>query len=359
MSQQPCDIGDADGVAMAFLEKGTKVTPLPFRQPALGDKQIRIRVTHAGLCMSDLLTSTGQWGEPYLPLVPGHEIVGIVEKVGEKVSHLHEGDKVGFGVYRDCCDACSECRTGHENMCAAKSYTYDPYSYGGYATSFQSRGDFFFKLDESFPGYAAPLFCAGTTIYNPLKQYAKPFMKVGIIGIGGLGHVAIKFANKFGCEVTAISTSPGKEQEAKSMGAHHFINSKDPESLKKHANSLDLILDTCTAVNLEQDFALVRPRGHVALVGAPNVEHDCNLNITQILMRQQELHGSEVGPRMVIEDMLEFVRLHNIVPDVDIYPFADTQSAVNSLFSGSPKWPRYRNVIETKDFFNTFTPRSN
>jgi uncharacterized zinc-type alcohol dehydrogenase-like protein len=206
-----CDLGDADSFAWAFVEKGTNVVPFPFRQPALGDKEVRIKVTHAGLCHSDIFRSTGGWGEDILfPLVTGHEIIGKVEKVGEKITHLQEGDYVGFGPFRDCCDSCFYCRSGRDNLCYDWKETYEPW-FGGYSTSFQARGDFYFKLDENMSGEHAPIFCAGATVYPPLMYYAQPTMKVGIVGVGGLGHMAIKFANKFGCEVTAISKTSQKE----------------------------------------------------------------------------------------------------------------------------------------------------
>lgn len=353
----PCDIGDADGVAMAFMNLGTTVTPLPFRHPSLLDTDVRIRITHAGLCASDLLRSQGLWGKDViLPLVPGHEIVGVVEKIGEKVTHVQVGDKVGYGVFRDCCRSCFECRTGEDNLCADLTYCYEP-NFGGYSTSFQARDDFFFKVDDTFPGEFAPIFCAGATVYAPLKKHVTPTMKVGVVGIGGLGHLGIMFANKFGCDVTAISTSPSKEAEAKEFGAHHFLNSADPEQLKKAAGKFDFILDTSIKMNFGMNFSLLKKRATCAIVGLPDEEHDNGLNMLQILMSQQKLVGSTVASRLDIEDMLNFMKLHSVKPLVDVYPFADTQSAVNSLAFGRPKPPKYRNVVETASFFKTFTPR--
>lgn len=354
----PCDIGDADGVAMAFMEMGSVVTPLPFRQPALLDDQVRIKVTHAGLCQSDLLSARGLWGPGVIyPLVPGHEIVGRVEKIGEKVTNVQVGDHVGFGVFKNSCRTCHECRTSQDNLCLNLEYTYGP-DFGGYSTSFQSTGDFFFKLDESFPGQYAPLFCAGSTVYSPIKRYVRPSMKVGVVGIGGLGHVALMFANKFGCDVTAISTSASKEAEAKEMGAHHFLNINDAEHVKKAQRSLDFIIDTSVKLNFGLNFSLLKPRGKCAIVGLPDTEHDTGLNLTQLLMNQQELIGSSVASRLEIEEMLSFIKLQNIQPLIDVYPFADTQTAVNSLAFGNPKPPKYRNVVETASFFKTFTPRA-
>ena len=350
----PCTLGDADSFAWAFLKKGTTVVPYPFRQPPVADKEVRIKVTHAGLCHSDVIRSTGGWGDNILfPIVPGHEIIGIVDKVGEKVSHLQEGDYVGFGPFRDCCDICNFCRSGRDNLCYKYAETYEPW-FGGYATSFQARGDFFFKLDESIPGEFAPIFCAGATVFPPLMYYAKPTMKVGIVGVGGLGHMAIKFANKFGCEVTAISTSPHKEEEAKGFGAHHFLNINDEVQMKKAQRSLDFVLDTSVMVNLEMNFNLLKKRSRCCMVGCPDFKHDHKLNLTQLLMNQQELSSSFVGSRLEIQEMIDFIKFNDIKPQVDVYPFEDMQKAINSLAYGDPKPPKYRNVVETASFMKTF-----
>ncbi|CAG9327757.1 unnamed protein product [Blepharisma stoltei] len=262
-SPQPCTLGDAQGVAMAFYEPGTTLSPLPFRHPELLDREIQINVTHVGCCHSDVFMATQAWfpGVHY-PLVPGHEIVGIVDKIGEKVTKYQPGDKVGFGVLRDCCeqyDSCLHCRTGNENYCPKRVGTYDPH-FGGYATSFQAKGNFFYKLDDSFPGEAAPLFCAGMTVFPPLQKDVVGGMKVGVVGIGGLGHLALKFARAMGTEVTAISTSSSKETDAKEFGAHHFINLKDEKQVKNGIGSLDYIINTATSYDIGQCCSLLKPR---------------------------------------------------------------------------------------------------
>ncbi|CAG9322725.1 unnamed protein product [Blepharisma stoltei] len=279
---QPCAIGDAHGVAMAFMNPGTTVSPLPFRHPALLDNEVRINVTHAGCCHTDIFMSTQAWFPGgCFPLVPGHEIVGVVDKVGEKVSKFQPGDKVGFGTIRDCCeeyDSCLQCRTGFDNLCPKKVTTYDPH-FGGYATSFQAKGSFFFKLDESFPGEAAPMFCAGLTVFAPLHRDVVSGMRVGVIGIGGLGHLAIKFANSMGTEVTAISTSNNKQADAREFGAHHFINLRDEAQMKNAMGSLDYIINTATSYDITQCCSLLRPRGVLHLCGAPSSNENLNFNL--------------------------------------------------------------------------------
>ena len=242
----PCDISEADAVAMAFMEPGLTLTPLPFKHSPLLPNEIWIRVTHAGLCHSDIFNADLSWSKiGYYPLVTGHEVVGIVEKVGSAVA--------------GCCDICNSCQQAYDNSCFNIKLTYKPY-FGGYATGFQTRADFFYHLRDNMPGEAAPLFCAGLTVYAPLKEYVIAGMKVGVIGIRGLGHLGLKIASKMGCEVTAISTSASKEAEARSYGAQHFLNLKDPEQVHNAANSLDFILNTTTSFKIGELMQLVKPR---------------------------------------------------------------------------------------------------
>ncbi|CAG9327734.1 unnamed protein product [Blepharisma stoltei] len=356
---KPCAIGDAHGVAMAFTEPGTTVTPFPFQHPELLDNEIRIHVTHAGLCHSDIFVSTLGWGENVnFPLVPGHEIVGVVEKVGERVSRFHVGDRVGFGVWRECCEqyeSCRECRNGFDNLCPKAKLTYDPY-FGGYATSFQAHASHFYKISDDFPGQAAPLFCAGLTVFSPLNTHMRAGMKVGVVGVGGLGHLGLKFARAMGAEVTAISTNPHKIEEAKSFGAHHFLNSRDEQQMKEAANSFDFILDTAIQINIDQDCKLIKPRGILNIVGLPDARENLNFNLFTILGKNINLTANPVGSRWEGDQMLEFCRVHDVYPLVEEYKFADCQAAVNSLAHGVPHYPKFRNVMETASFMETFTP---
>jgi len=356
---QPCDLGDAHGVAMAFMNPGLTVSPLPFRHPTLLDNEVRINVTHAGCCHSDIFVATQAWfPNGNFPLVPGHEIVGIVDKVGEKVTKVQPGDKVGFGVWRDACEnyeTCNLCRTGHENFCSKRAGTYDPH-FGGYATSFQAKGSFFYKLDESFPGQAAPLFCAGMTVFPPLHRDIVAGMKVGVVGIGGLGHLALKFANCMGAEVTAISTSNSKQADAQEFGAHHFVNLKDETQMKSAMGSLDYIINTATSYDITQCCSLLKPMGTLNLCGFPDAKDNLNFTLLPLLLNQLKVQANPVGSRLEGEEMLEFVKIHNIYPRTETYAFADTQAAVNSLAHGNPHYPNYRAVLEMGSFMQTFSP---
>ena len=358
----PCSIEEADGVAWAMTEPGTAMTQLPFKHPPLLENEVRIKVTHAGLCHSDVFVATCGWHDNVaFPCVPGHEIVGIVEKVGDRVTEFKQGERVGFGVFRDCCEncaGCEQCRVGKDNCCPELQLTYDPH-FGGYATSFQGKAKYFFHMPENVPGEAAPLFCAGLTTYAPLKRNVLPGMKVAVIGIGGLGHLAIQFANKMGCEVTAISTSPSKEEEARSFGAHHFLNSKDPEQVKNAMGTFDFLINTSTKIDLTADAVLLKKRGVYNVVGIPGKENDFNFNLMPFLFNHIEFKPSLVGSRVECVEMLEFCCLHNIFPKTEVYPFAEAQKAMNSLADGNPHYPNYRAVLETESFFKTFTPASN
>lgn len=353
----PCSIEEAQGVALAFMEPGSDLTPIPFRHPELLTNELRIKVTHTGLCHSDIFFSNESWFKGgCFPMVTGHEIIGVVEKVGSSVTEFSEGDRVGFGCQRDCCNTCNECVLGFDNTCPKKTLTYNPH-FGGYATSFQARADFFFKLPDSLPGEAAPLFCAGLTVYAPLSDYTRAGMKVGIVGIGGLGHLALKYASKMGLEVTAISTSANKEAEARSYGAHHFLNTKDADQVKNAAQSLDFILNTATSFSIASLLTLLKPRGQLHISGAPAATEELEFNLFIMLMNNLKLTSNPVGSRKQCRDMLEFSALHNILPEVEVYPFEKAQDAVNSLAKGIPHFPRYRAVLETASYFEKFTPK--
>lgn len=352
----PCSIEEAQGVAMAFMQPGTTVTPLPFRHPEVLPKELRIRVTHAGLCHSDVFSADGSWSKHGIyPMVTGHEIVGVVEQVGSAVTGFSEGDRVGFGVFRSCCDSCNQCVQGFDNCCLTKELTYQPH-FGGYATSFQARADFFYHVPSVLPGECAPLFCAGLTVYAPLSDYVNSGMKVGVLGIGGLGHLGIKMAHKMGCEVTAISTTASKEAEAKEYGAQHFLNLKDPDQVKQAAHSFDFILNTATSFNISNLLQLVRPRGQLHICGLPNVEEDLHFDLFSLLLKNIKLTANPVGSRQQGREMLDFCAQHSILPETEVYKFENAQDAVNSLAHGIPHYPKYRAVMETASYFQHFTP---
>ena len=240
-------------------------------------------------------------------------------------------------------------------MCPDRKMTYAPH-FGGYATSFQARAKFFFKMPDNLPGEFSPMFCAGITTYSPLYRDVTSNMKVGIAGIGGLGHLGIKFARAMGCEVTAFSTSANKEQEARNLGAHHFVNISDPEEVKKAANSVDVFMTTATKYNMSQDASYIRPHGFYIPLGVPPIEHDVGFHLFPFLFKNVQIRPSLTGSIRETEAMIEFASLHNLVPITEVYPFGDTQRAYDSLAHGTPHYPHFRAVVETASFFQTFTP---
>ncbi|OMJ89898.1 hypothetical protein SteCoe_7887 [Stentor coeruleus] len=350
-----CDIGDAHGVAILSKAAGLDVEYVPFRHAPLLDNEIRIRVTDSGLCQSDAFMMKNAWGISAFPLVAGHEILGIVTHIGEKVTKFQVGDRVGQEPLKDSCEHCHDCMLGFTNVCSQNRFTIGQ-EFGGFATSFQSRANNFTKIPDIIPGSAAPLMCAGTTVYSPLSRDLSPGMKVGIIGVGGLGHLGIMYANKMGCEVTAISTSLDKEAEAKSFGAHHFLVSKDLEAVKNAERTLDYILDTATVYSLDMSTTLLKPRGVVNIVGAPDDPKHHSFNAFSAVSKNLTIKGSAAGSRLETEKMIEFSARHSVYPKSEVYKFSDFNLALDSLARGIPRAPRYRAVLETASFFENFTP---
>lgn len=351
----PCDKQDAHGVAIIANCQGLETMLQPFRHPSLLDNEIRIKVTHSGLCQSDTIMLNNGWGFTAFPFVGGHEVLGVVTHVGEKVTKFQVGDRVGHGPQRECCENCFNCLTGNNNLCPSSAFTVGLH-YGGWATSFQSKANSFVRVSEKVPGTAAPLFCAGLTAYSPLSRDLVPGMKVGVVGIGGLGHLGIMIANKMGCEVTAISTSADKEPEARELGAHHFLNSRDPKALNNAANSLDYILNTATAHEFEMNFGLLNKKGVLNVVGAPHHAEPSPFYVSALIYKQLTIKASAAGSRIEMEKMMDFCTLHSIYPKTETYQFTEAQQAIDSLANSKPRAPRYRAVFDSASFFESFTP---
>jgi D-arabinose 1-dehydrogenase-like Zn-dependent alcohol dehydrogenase len=357
----PCDISEAHGVAMAVMSPGTVLTPLPFRQPELQPHEIRIRVTHCGMCHTDGSYAAMKWANiGYFPLVPGHEIVGIVDKKGEGVEGFRIGEKVGFGCYRECCQTCAECpycSVGDDNSCPLRKTTYPP-TFGGYATSFQASSAWFFHLPEEFSGLSAPLFCAGATVYEPLKLHTSPGKKVGIMGIGGLGHIGIQIASKMGCDVVAISTSDSKRGEAMELGAHSFLNTNNEAEVRANLGKLDHILVTASNFSLGKTAELLKNRGSLSVVGVPDKDYDVEMDVAKFVPGNKAIFFSAIASRANTREMIDFCLTRDIKAITELYPFAEAQRGFDSLNLGNPHFPKYRAVMEMDSFFETFTPAS-
>ncbi|KAI8605037.1 putative quinone oxidoreductase [Dissophora ornata] len=322
----------------------------------IGPKDVEIEISHCGICGSDIHTITGGWGElKNGPCIPGHEIVGKVVATGRDSYHKI-GDLVGVGAMVDACGECDECKSGFDQFCSKAAYTYNATykdgrggnTYGGYADRIRVNSEYAFKIPSQISAAeAAPLLCAGITTYAPLKQHgAGPGMRVGVIGIGGLGHLAIQWASALNCdEVVAISTSDSKREESKKLGATKFVNSTKPEDMEAAAASMDLIL--CTSFADDQDWgkllALVANHGKLVLLGLP--ESDLKIHGFSLIGRGVSIGGSLIGGRKAVQEMFDFAAEKNIRPLIEKMPMSDANAAVKHMMEGRP---RYRIVLETE-----------
>jgi uncharacterized zinc-type alcohol dehydrogenase-like protein len=324
----------------AHAKKGPLV-PFVYDPSPLGPHDVEIRVTHCGICHSDVHLVDGDWGVGTYPMVPGHEIVGTVAAAGPEVRHLQVGQRVGVGWQRGACLSCELCNAGDENLCAQSEDTCVD-DYGGFADRIRVDGRFAFALPDSLASEAAaPLLCGGVTVYAPLRRWVRPPMRVGVVGIGGLGHLALQFARAMGCEVTAVSSTPDKEPEARSFGARHFIATGEPIALRSAASTLDFVLST---VYVPQDWAgllrALRPDGVLCFVGAP--KEPLMLQVGALLVGQKTLTTSAIGGRPAMREMLDFAARHEIVAKTHVRPLAKADAAFDEVRKGRA---RYRIVL--------------
>ena len=319
---------------------GQPLEPFTYKQPRIDAHDILVSVTHCGLCHTDIQAIDNYYGITTFPFVPGHEIVGYVSAVGSAVSNLKEGDRVGIGWQGRSCEKCEWCLQGEDQLCMdiVESGTWVPY--GGFSSSVCVDSRFAYLLPDSMPSeVAAVLLCAGITVYSPLRSYAaQQGKKIGIIGVGGLGHLALQFARALNYEVTAISSSPDKKEQALAFGADHFMV-LDKVSMQRAMFSFDLLL--CTAhgkINWGYLFNIMKKNGNLILVGFPDVE----FNSTNLVARQQSITGSFLGNRKTMREMLSFAQEHNIVPKVELMPMTKVNEAIQRLKENKA---RYRIVL--------------
>jgi uncharacterized zinc-type alcohol dehydrogenase-like protein len=330
----------------AYAAQAAKQPLQPFSyEPApLGDEQIEVKISHCGICHSDIHLIDNDWGISNYPLVPGHEILGTVSKVGKGVKRFREGQLVGVGWQSGSCGNCEWCNHSLENLCAGMKSTCVT-GFGGYADFFRVDARFAVPLPEKIDlDSAAPLLCGGVTVYSPFRNYdVRPSMRVGVIGVGGLGHLALKYAAAFGCEVYAFSTSAGKEAESKQFGAHHFINTNDPDSVATVTNKLDFVLSTVSAdIDWNPYFSALRPRGKLVIVGvAPKGVPAPSL---PLILGEKVVGGSWIGSPFVIEEMLEFSQRHDIKPLIEEFPMSKVNDAIARVRSNKM---RYRVVLKS------------
>lgn len=310
---------------------------------AMKSDDVEIAVESCGLCHSDLSLYEDEWGITKFPLVAGHEVVGTVAAVGETVTHLKPGDKVGVGWFSRSCLTCDPCMHGDHNMCRTAEQIAVG-RYGGFAEKVRVQASWANKLPEDLKAEdAGPLFCGGITVFNPIVQFGvKPTDKVGVIGIGGLGHLALQFLNAWGCEVTAFTSTGAKADEARSLGAHRVVDSRDPKALEAEAGRFDFIMST-VAVDLDWSAYLnaLGPRGRLHTVGiAPS---PIGGHAFQLIGQQRSISGSPLGSPATIRDMLDFCARHSISPKVERMPMSKIGEAFQKLKDGTP---RYRIVLD-------------
>lgn len=341
--------------AYAAQNAQAKLGPITIerRDPRAND--VAIDILFCGICHSDIHTARGEWGPTPYPCVPGHEIVGRVAAVGTAVTKFKAGDLVGVGCLVDSCRTCAACNEGLEQYCDngfTGTYgmpdkiggTAHPYTLGGYSDKITVEERFVLKMPENLdPAAAAPLLCAGITTYSPLKHWnVGAGQKVGIVGLGGLGHMGVKFAHAMGAHVVMITTSPEKGSDAKKLGADEVLISKDAEAMAKHAGSFDFILNTIpVGHDVDPYMALVKRDGAMVIVGS--VEPLKALNGGPMILRRRTLAGSLIGGLPETQEMLDFCGQHNIVCDIETIDIKDVNTAYDRTVAGDIK---YRFVID-------------
>jgi len=329
--------------AYAATSPSSPLTPFTYELPPIDAEHVDIRVEYCGICHSDLSMLRNEWGFTTYPLVPGHEVVGRVEVVGSLVKNLNVGDRVGLGWFSESCMTCPQCMGGDHNLCGSGEGTIVG-RHGGFADLVRAHWAWAIKIPEALPAVSAgPLFCGGITVFSPIVEFnVRPTDRVGVIGAGGLGHLAIQFLNKWGCEVTAFSSTPDKADELTKLGAHRVVNSRDSEALKAEAGRFDFIIST-VAVPLEwmAYVAALAPKGRLHTVGA--IPEPVALEAFPLIMGQRSFSGSPLGSPATTALMLEFCARHGIAPMVEEFPLSEVNKAIDRLENGSP---RYRIVLK-------------
>lgn len=328
--------------------------PFNFSRREVGPHDVRIEIAYCGVCHSDLHQVRDEWGGSIYPMVPGHEIVGRISKVGSAVTKFKVDDLAGVGCFVDSCRVCDSCKAGNEQYCdVGMAGTYNGYemdkktpTYGGYSDCIVVDENYALHVSDKLPLEAvAPLLCAGITTYSPLRYWkVRAGQQVAVVGLGGLGHMAVKFAVSFGAEVTVLSSSASKEADAKKLGAHHFVNTRDKAASKKVRRSFDFILDTVSAQHdLNFYLDLLKTNGTMVMVGIPpNAEP---LEAFSLIGKRKTLAGSMIGGIRETQEMLDYCAENRIVSDIELIPIQQIEQAYERMVKGDV---RYRFVIDMK-----------
>lgn len=327
---------------LAAHAAGAELLPFRYDPGPLGAHDVEIAISHCGICHSDLHLISNDWSISQYPFIPGHEIIGKVHAVGAEVRSLIVGQRVGLGWQSNSCGECEWCTRGLENLCMGAEATC-VHRHGGYADRVRANARFVMPIPDALESqHAAPLLCGGITVYNPLREHGiNPSSRVGVIGIGGLGHLAIQFARVFGADVTAFSTSAAKEDEARALGAHRFVNTRESRAMKDLASSIDFILST---VNAAQDWGVymqtLRPKGTLCFVGVPPAP--ITLHAFPMISGVRSVTGSPIGSPHRIREMLDVATRHGVKAHIEPFAMAKVNEAIEKVKKNKV---RYRAVL--------------
>ena len=340
----------------AALAAKKPLEPYTFKRRDLRETDVALDISFAGICHSDIHQAREEWGAAIFPMVPGHEIAGIVTEIGPKVTKFKVGDRIGVGVFVDSCRKCENCKNGNQQYCLeGMTGTYNEYerdgktvALGGYSDKFVIDQDYAVHIPANLDlAGVAPLLCAGITLYSPLKNWgAGPGKKVGVMGLGGLGHMGVKFAAALGAEVTVFSHSAAKEADAKRMGAKHFVVTSRPGALEPLAESFDLILNTVSAeLDINDYLKLLKTDATLVVIGLPGKPYAVEAG--SLLRLRRSLAGSMIGGIPQMQEMLDFCGKHNILSDVEVIKADYINKAYDRTVASDVK---YRFVIDASSF---------
>lgn len=330
--------------AYAATKKGGEFKPFEYDPGELGHDEVEVRVTSCGVCHSDISMLDNDWGMTEYPFVGGHEVIGEVVETGPGVTHLKKGQNVGVGWFSGSCMTCEWCVGGKHNFCSQGQVTIVGH-HGGFAERVRCHKTWAMPIPDALDkNEFGPMLCGGITVYTPIAEFGtRPPHRVGVVGIGGLGHMALQFASKWGCEVTAFTSSTDeKADEAKRLGAHHIVNSKDSDAIKALDGSLDLVLSTVNvSLDWEAYLAALRPEGRLHTVGA--VLDPLEIPAFGLIMGGKSVSGSPTGNPRRISEMLGFCARHEIAPVTEHFPMSKINDAIEHMREGKA---RYRIVLD-------------
>lgn len=336
----------------AAMNAATPLTPFNLQRREPSPHDVLIDILYCGVCHSDIHQARDEWGGSIFPMVPGHEIVGRISRIGAEVKKFKVGDLAGIGCFVDSCRKCASCREGLEQYCEEGcTQTYNDHerdkktpTYGGYSSQIVADENYTLHVSQKLPlEGVAPLLCAGITTWSPLREWkVGKGHRLGVLGLGGLGHMAVKLGASLGAEVTMLSGSPSKEKDAKRLGAHHFALTSDEATMKKYKNYFDFIIDTVSAPHdLNSYLNLLKRDGTLILVGVP--PKPLEFHAFGLIPKRRRIAGSMIGGIRETQEMLDYCAQHNIVSDVEVIAIKDVNTAYERMLKGDV---RYRFVID-------------